>query len=187
MRDGDAEITGFRAYTAAGRELNIESVKIVGETVVITVENGTPAKITYAFDVSSTKRQVSYESLVKNDGFAVQYISVMTGNLENGKNQPAIPFLASVSDSSIYDVEVSKDGKTASIEIRELGHLEVDHKVVVDCYKGTTKLSSKELTASFATAGNTILTVDIASGATGVKVTLYEGDSTIDMRSTDVK
>ncbi len=187
VRDGDTSLTGFRAYSAAGRELAVASVEIVGETVVVTTSEGTPAKITYAFDVSSKKREVAYESLAKNDGFEKQYITVMTGNLENGKNQPAIPFLASVSDARIANIDVADGGDSVTVEILELGHLESSHKVVIDCYKGTTKLSSNSYTADFATVGNCLITADVASNATSVKVSLYDGDNAIEMMSKDVK
>jgi sialate O-acetylesterase len=130
VRDGDSALTGFRAYAADGTELMVSSAVISGETVVITTAEGTlPVKITYAFDNSGTRRQVSYASLAQNDGYAPQYINVMTGNLENGKGQPAIPFLAEVSEANVHEVSAA-DGKLY-VEIRELGHTVSSYKVQV--------------------------------------------------------
>ncbi len=180
IRDGDSKLTGFRAYNAGGKELTIQALEIKGQTVVLTTAKGTkPSKITYAFDVDSVKREISHESLVK-EGFEKQYITVMTGNLENAAGQPAIPFLASLSEASIYDAHIS--GNELVAEIRDVGHTESTHRVVIEILKGTTKLSSVEHTAQFATAGNCVLTQKIDSSATSAKICLYEGDVMIETR-----
>ena len=187
IREGDAELTGFRAYNSSDKELKIIKTEIVGDTVVITTESGSPSKITYAFDVSSQKREVAYASLAKNDGFEKQYITVMTGNLESRLGQPAIPFLAAVSNVEIYSAEVSADGKAVDVEIRNLGHTESDHKVVLEQYKGNNKLSTKEQTASFKTAGNVLISVPVSSEVTSVKISLYNGDTVVGMETVKLK
>ncbi len=172
VRDGDSSLTGFRAYAADGTELTVVSAVIDGTSVVITTEEGTsPERITYAFDVSSTKRVISYDSLATNDGYDPQYITVMTGNLENGMSQPAIPFEASLSDVSIYDVSATS-GKL-NVEIRELGHLCSTYKVVVKINDVET-----EYTANFVTAGNFVINnIPVTAGDT-VIVTLKSADGT---------
>lgn len=117
---------------------------------------------------------MSYDSLATNDGYNPQYINVMTGNLENGKGQPTIPFLAEVSNVSIYSVSATS-GKL-NVEIRELGHLCSSYKVVVDV-NGT----ATEYTATFATAGNYVIDDITVSAGDSVTVTLKSADGATEM------
>jgi hypothetical protein len=171
VRDGDAAIEGFHALDASGTELTVVSAVIDGDTVVVTTEEGTtPAVVTYGWWVSSTRREIHYPNIELNGtAYETQYINVMEGNLENAVGQPAIPFYASVSDVSIYDAS-AKDGKL-TVEIRELGHLVSEYRVVVDI-NGT----ATEYTASFATAGNFVIRDVAVKSGDSVTVTLKTAD-----------
>ena len=171
IHSGDAALEGFRALDASGTELTVVSAVINGDTVVVTTEEGTmPAVVTYGWWVSSTRREVNYPNIELNGTeYPTQYINVMEGNLENAAGQPAIPFYASVSDVSIYDV--SAEGGKLTVEIRELGHLCSTYTVVVDV-NGT----ATEYTADFTTAGNFVVDGVAVKSGDSVTVTLNSAD-----------
>ena len=171
IHSGDAALEGFRALDASGNELTVVSAVIDGDTVVVTTEAGTtPSVVTYGWWVSSTRREVNYPNIELNGTeYPTQYINVMEGNLENAAGQPAIPFYASVSDISIYDVS-AEDGKL-TVEIRELGHLCSTYRVVVDI-NGT----ATEYTADFTTAGNFVVDGVAVKSGDSVTVTLKSVD-----------
>ena len=171
IHSGDAALEGFRALDASGTELTVVSAVINGDTVVVTTEAGTtPAVVTYGWLVSSTRREINYPDIELNGTeYATQYINVMEGNLENAVGQPAIPFYASVSDVSIYDV--SAEGGKLTVEIRELGHLCSTYTVVVDV-NGT----ATEYTADFTTAGNFVVDGVAVKSGDSVTVTLKSAD-----------
>ena len=168
---GDAALEGFRALDALGTELTVVSAVIDGDTVVVTTEAGTtPAVVTYGWWVSSTRREVNYPNIELNGtAYETQYINVMEGNLENAQGQPAIPFYASVSDVSIYDVSAANGELT--VEIRELGHLVSTYEVVVDV-NGT----ATEYTASFTTADHFVVDGVAVEAGDSVTVTLKTAD-----------
>lgn len=186
IRTGDSKLTGFLAYNKSGGKIGIESAVIKGNTVVITTKKGTvPYKITYAANRAAARIEVSYEGLAKTTGFAKQYITVLDGNLENGKGQPAIPFVATCTNAKIHLAEVS--GGNVAIEIRELGYTTSTYKVVVEMLKGTTKLSSNEYTLTFNTVDSRIISQAVASGATNVKISLYNGNTVVETKSVEIK
>ena len=184
IHSGDAALEGFRALDASGNELTVVSAVIDGDTVVVTTEAGTtPSVVTYGWWVSSTRREVNYPNIELNGTeYPTQYINVMEGNLENAAGQPAIPFYASVSDISIYDVS-AEDGKL-TVEIRELGHLCSTYRVVVDI-NGT----ATEYTADFTTAGNFVVDGLTVKSGDSVTVTLKtaDGASLIEVKSVSVQ
>ncbi len=180
VRDGDEALTGFRVYAADGTELSVVSAVIDGTSVVITTAEGTsPAKIYYAYENAAERREVSYPSLVEKDGFDPQYITVLSGNLENGKGQPAIPFMASLSDVSLYEASAA-DGKLY-VEIRELGHLCSSYKLEISVNGNVT-----EHVASFVTAGNYVIDSISVSAGDAVVVTLKTADGATVLAETTV-
>lgn len=182
IRDGDASLTGFRAYAANGSEIGIVSAKIQGATVVITTKEGTtPAKILYAYENASEKQTVSYPSIAKKDGYDPQYITVLSGNLENGMGQPAFPFAATLGDAKVHAAK-AVNGKL-NVEIWELGHNTTTYQVAI-----TVNGVTKTYDASFQTAGNFVVETDIsATAGASAQIVIGSNGKTLQTVTVEVK
>lgn len=149
IKDGDTALTGFQ-ISANGKTFVKATATIVGDTVEV-YANGIdkPVEVRYCYI----------------NCYAVTGApDTLGGNLENSISQPALPFRATLSNAEIHSVTVV--GGKVNVEIWERGHNETAHKVIIKV--GNTE---KEYASSFETAGNFVITSDIAV-ASGDTVTV---------------
>ncbi len=166
---GETKLTGFK-ISADGVTFVDANAVIQGNTVVVSASSvKSPVAVRYAY-VNNVQQRSGNDYL--------------GGNLENSVGQPAFPFVASLSDVSIHKVGADKGELT--VELRELGHTTSSYKLVVEFLKGSATTASKTYEADFATAGNYVVTEALPIGTTEVKVTLYDGSTTLDTQKISV-
>lgn len=164
IKDGDTALTGFK-ISGDGTTFVDATATIVGDTVVVTADSVTsPVAVQYAY---------------VNTYAVTGAPDTLGSNLENSISQPALPFLATLGDAEIHGAK-AVDGKL-QVEIWELGHNETAYTVVIN---GNTE---KAYTASFETAGNFIITTEIAvSAGDSVTVTLKSADGATEIETKTV-